>query len=188
MKRSLFPELLIAAVALATAAAGAYALSGAPGTVVAVIVFAALALAVAAWLLPAPSQASQAPEQSDDNRHPTTWFHNYWRQRERVNAGTKSMASYQTGLGPQLQHLLAARLGERHGVNVYADPQAARRLFCVRPQDQELWVWVAPSHGQQLGHEEGGPETAPNGLRGSAEAPGIPPAVLARLVRKLENL
>jgi hypothetical protein len=185
VKRSLVPELVIAALALVAAAGGAYALSGAPGAVVAVVAFAALALVVTAWLLPLSPAPPQTREQLDENRRPTTWFHNYWRQRERVEAGTKSMASYRSSLGPQLQNLLAARLGETHGINLYTDPEAARRLFCARPRDQELWPWVAPARPGPPEDNAGEPE--PSASKGK-EAPGIPPAVLARLVQRLENL
>ena len=39
------------------------------------------------------------------------------------------MAAYQAGLRGQLEHLLASRLAERHGISLYDDPAAARRVF-----------------------------------------------------------
>jgi hypothetical protein len=90
----------------------------------------------------------------------------------RLNEGTLSGSSYQLGLGPHLEHLLAARLSERHGVNLYREPEAARQLLCANPRDDDLWAWVDPMR------------PAP----GPVDAPGIPPRALARLVQRLEQL
>lgn len=187
MKVSLVPELSIAVLALGAAAGGAYALGGMAGVAVAVVAFAAVALAIAAWLLPTSPGPPTAPGVADESRRPTTWFHNFWRLEARLQNGSKSMASYQAELGPQLQHLLAARLAEHHGINLYAEPEAARELFCVRPHDAELWAWVAPPARRGEGEAEDGPEPAFSG-RGDKEARGIPRGALARLVRKLETL
>ena len=50
-----------------------------------------------------------------------------------------SQGFYDSELRPVLEHLLAARLAERHGVNLYQDPDAARRLLCRNPRDADLW-------------------------------------------------
>ena len=44
-----------------------------------------------------------------------------------------------------LEHLLAARLAERHGVHLYQDPEAARRLLCRSGRDADLWPWIDPA-------------------------------------------
>jgi hypothetical protein len=81
-----------------------------------------------------------------------------------------------------LEHLLAARLAERHGVHLYQDPDAARRLLCRRPRDADLWPWIEPV-----------PEP-PEGARPQTRAskagtePGIPRRTLARLIDRLESL
>src|SRR6266852_6178663 len=48
----------------------------------------------------------------------------YWRKRARVAEGTQSMAAYNAGLRLTLEHLLASRLSERHGISLYEDPAA----------------------------------------------------------------
>ena len=166
------PELAIAGAALAAGAGGAYALAGTPGAVVTVVAFAALTLAVASRLVPAPAPATERPEIPDERRRATTWFRNYWRLQANVREGSQYRTSYESRLGPQLQHLLAARLSERHGVNLYSDPDAARRLLCARQRDNDLWAWVDPGRAPYPG----------------GEAPGIPSGTLARLVRRLEQL
>ena len=55
-----------------------------------------------------------------------------------------SKGFYQGELRPVLEHLLAARLAERHGVHLYQDPDAARRLLCRHPRDADLWAWIDP--------------------------------------------
>ena len=75
-----------------------------------------------------------------------------------------------------LEHLLAARLAERHGVNLYQDPDAARRLLCRNPRDADLWPWIDPDTR---------PETAG---ADAAERRGIPRRTLARLIDRLEKL
>ena len=82
--------------------------------------------------------------------------------------------SYDTELRPVLEHLLAARLAERHGVHLYQDPDAARRLLCGQPRDAGLWRWIDP-------------QTRPQ-ARDSQERRGIPSRTLARLIDRLEKL
>ncbi len=55
------------------------------------------------------------------------------------------MVSYDAELRPDLQHLLAARLAERHGVSLYADPAQARRLLLTGSRDASLWYWLDPA-------------------------------------------
>jgi hypothetical protein len=75
-----------------------------------------------------------------------------------------------------LEHLLAARLAERHGVHLYQDPDAARRLLCRHPRDADLWPWIDPQTR---------PETS---ARGATSERGIPRRTLARLIDRLERL
>ena len=137
-----------------------------------VLVFAALSLVVVNRLL-APFEGSPArPEIPTGRRLPTGSFINYWRWRTDLADAMGSMASYHTGLGPDLEHLLAARLSERHGVSLYREPDVARRLLCARARDLDLWPWVDPGRP----------------MAGRLEGPGIPPRTLARLVQRLERL
>ena len=61
-----------------------------------------------------------------------------------VQSSCERLSFYQAELRPVLEHLLAARLAERHGVNLYGDPEAARRLLCRTSRDADLWAWVDP--------------------------------------------
>ena len=56
------------------------------------------------------------------------------------------MTAYEAGFRGQLEHLLASRLAERHGVSLYDDPAAARRVFAGgSPGHDSLWPWVDPA-------------------------------------------
>jgi hypothetical protein len=72
-------------------------------------------------------------------------------------------ARYDTVMRPQLQRLFAARLAERHGVEMYRTPQRARALVGA-----ELWPWIDPG------------TTAPQ--------PTLPEPVLRSLLDRLETL
>jgi hypothetical protein len=146
--RSAVPEICVAAAVIAVAAAAGYAAAGLPG--------AALMVTCGAVDVEAIPAA----------------FTGYWRKRAGLVDGTKSMTGYDAELRGTLQHLLAARLAERHGVSLDEDPAAARRLLCPRPRDDGLWYWIDPAR----------PPTT-TGTR-----PGIPPRTLARLINRLEQL
>jgi hypothetical protein len=75
-----------------------------------------------------------------------------------------------------LEHLLAARLAERHGVHLYANPEAARRLLCRTSRDADLWQWIDPA------------TRPPVTNRGATTERGIPRRTLTRLVDRLERL
>jgi hypothetical protein len=92
-----------------------------------------------------------------------------------ANSAQDAMASrpaYEEALRPHLEHLLAARLSERHGVNLYTQPEAARSVLCANGKDLDLWRWVDPGRS----------------ITGRAEGPGIPASTLARLVQRMEQL
>ena len=69
----------------------------------------------------------------------------YSHRRFMVQTAMTSEGFYDSELRPVLEHLLAARLAERHGVNLYQDPAAARRLLCRNPRDADLWPWIDPA-------------------------------------------
>ena len=73
------------------------------------------------------------------------------------------------------QLLLAARLAERHGVHLYQNPDAARRLLCRRPRDADLWPWIDPE--QTLDADER-----------AGQKNSIPGRTLSRLITRLEQL
>src|ERR1700733_11661983 len=97
----------------------------------------------------------------------------YSHRRFVVQNSVSNRAFYDLELRPVLEHLLAARLSERHGVNLYQDPAAARRLFCKHRGDTALWRWIAPDGVNEQ------PQT---------NRRGIPRHVLLRLIERLEKL
>jgi hypothetical protein len=167
------PELVTAAVLVAAAAVAGYLMAGWTGLSVVVIAAAAIALLVLRALLPqlTPDQAKKAREK------PTArTLSGYSHRRFVVQTASSSLAFYNGELRPVLEHLLAARLAERHGVNLYQDPAAARGLLCRTPRDARLWAWIDPSAR---------PKEPP---RGHSEQRGIPQRTLARLIDRLEQL
>jgi hypothetical protein len=167
------PELVIAGVVVAVAAAVGYVLAGWAGLSVAVTAGAAAAVLVLRYLLPTltPDTARKAREKPQ-----ARLLRGYSHRRFVVHSAIASRGFYQGELRPVLEHLLAARLAERHGVHLYQDPDAARRLLCRRPRDADLWPWIDPAS------RPGTPEP-----KASTE-PGIPRRTLARLIDRLERL
>jgi hypothetical protein len=179
------PELVIAGVVIVAGAAVGYVLAGWAGLSVAVTAGAAAAIVVLRYLLPAltPDAARKAREKPQ-----ARLLSGYSHRRSVVHNAIASRGFYQGELRPLLEHLLAARLAERHGVHLYQDPDAARRLLCRRPRDADLWPWIEPT----LEIPEGA--QAPEGARPRARAskastePGIPRRTLACLIDRLERL
>jgi len=162
------PELVIAGVLAAAAAVAGYLMAGWTGLSVV-----AIALLVLRALLPqlTPDQSRKAREK------PTArTLSGYSHRRFVVRTASSSLAFYNGELRPVLEHLLAARLTERHGVNLYQDPAAARGLLCRSPRDAGLWAWIDPA---------GRPKEP---ARGHSEQPGIPRRTLAHLIDRLEQL
>jgi hypothetical protein len=164
------PELTIAAVAVVVAAAGGYALADWDGMAVVAITAAAIAVVVLRSLLPqgiadAVKRAREKPAAKA--------VKGYSHRRFVVQNSVSNRAFYDLELRPVLEHLLAARLSERHGVNLYQDPAAARRLFCKHRGDTALWRWIAPDGVNEQ------PQT---------NRRGIPRHVLLRLIERLEKL
>jgi hypothetical protein len=171
--RGTAPEIVIAAVAVAVAAAAGYATAGWAGLAVVAVATAAGAMVLLRALLPqlTPDAAKKAQEKQQA-RTLTGYSH----RRFVVQNAMTSQGYYDSELRPVLEHLLAARLAERHGVHLYQNPDAARRLLCRRPRDADLWAWIDP---------ESRPET-PASKAGTER--GIPRRTLARLIDRLERL
>jgi hypothetical protein len=155
------------------AAAAGYAMAGWAGLSVVAIATAAAAMLVLRALLPqlTPDAAKKAREKPSART-----LSGYSHRRFVVQTAMTSRGFYDTELRPVLEHLLAARLAERHGVHLYQDPAAARTLLCRNPRDADLWPWIDPGTR---------PETA---ARNSTERRGIPRPTLARLIDRLEKL
>lgn len=165
-------ELSVAGVVLGGAAAGTFALGGNGGALIAVIGFSALGLAVLAILLPPRRTQSERPELAFNRMTSSLPFGGYWRILHQVQASARSKAMFDAMLRPQLEQLLAARLSQRHGVNLYRQPERARQIFTSTPGASRLWEWVDP--GRPVASEDG---------RG-----GIPRRSLEELVKRIERL
>ena len=174
--RGTTPELLIAAVLVAAVGVAGYATAGWAGLAVVAVATTAIAMAVLRVLLPAamPDQARTAREKAQART-----LSGYSHRRFVVQTASESLGFYQGELRPLLEHLLAARLAERHGVNLYTDPEAGRRLLCRSTKDADLWPWIDPAQGSAR------PETA---TRDAGPQPGIPRRTLARLIDRLERI
>jgi hypothetical protein len=173
------PELIIAALAVTATAAAGYAVAG-PGALALVAVAAGvISLIVLRTLVRPPSLASSAEDVSGpDPAVPApvlSSFSRQWRRQSRLGDAQASMTAYEAGLRGQLEHLLASRLAERHGISLYDDPAAARQAFTRgSPGYESLWRWVDPGRPA---------EPSPPG-----DQPGIPYRTLARLLDRLEHL
>ena len=184
------PELAVATVTVAAAAAASYALAGPRALPVVLVVAAAAALVALRWLLP-PVAPPPAVDGGADTIATGWSSYRYWRSVSDLRDGVAARAAYETRLRPALEHLLAARLAERLGINLYTEPAQARRLLCRAGRDDDLWAWIDPA---QAGPETGGgpaaadaPEERP-ATRAAGERPGIPRRTLERLINRLEQL
>ncbi len=163
------PELVIAGLLTGSATVTALLFGGLGAGCL--VLAAAAVLALCTLRLAAPAGAAPGPAEERELRTGTS-FTGFWRKRSMVNDATQTMAGYDMELRGILQNLLAARLAERHGISLYHDPAAARRLL-LRGQDQSLWFWLDPAR--------------PPAPEGSPRA-GIPPRTLAALLNRLEKL
>jgi hypothetical protein len=166
------PELAIAGVTVAATALAGGAVAGWPG--VATVATAAAALSIVVLRGLAPRSAAQAVRRARDKQVART-IAGYAQRRFIVSSSLATRAFYESDLRPVLEHLLAARLAEHHGVNLYTDPAAARAVFCRSRGDEALWYWVDPA------------QALPSPER-DMQWHGIPRRTLARLVNRLEQL
>jgi hypothetical protein len=165
------PELIIATVVVAAAALAGGALAGWPGVATVAIATAGLGLVVLRAL--APRVAEQSIRTAREKRAARS-ISGYAQRCFVVTSGLANWAFYQSDLRPILEHLLAARLAERHGINLYQDPAAARKAFCRTRGDAALWRWIDPAEAALEGRDRQGH--------------GIPRRTLARLIDRLEQL
>ena len=168
--RALRPELSITFIMVISTAIAAYGYAG----------FAAAIGTLTAWaiviviLLRALVPVTPAKSASDEDRqlHSQGSYIGFWRKRGVLVDAAINMRSYDADLRPTLQHLLAARLAERHGVSLYADPEAARRLLLAGEPDDTLWYWLDPAR--------------PAEQRSTRQ--GIPQRTLTAIIDRLERL
>jgi hypothetical protein len=166
------PELLIAAVAVAVAALAAAAVSGWPGVVVVAAAATVLALVVLRGTIPRSSaQAFRRAKVKQQARS----ISGYGQRRFVVATSLGSRSAYESDLRPVLEHILAARLADSHGVNLYTEPEAARRAFCRTRADQSLWPWIDPAQALNTDDRQ-------------RQRQGIPRRTLGHLITRLEQL
>lgn len=168
--RASAPELAAAAFGVLVTALAVYGYAGPPAAVAVLAGCAVAAIAYLRLLVPAADRTEIREALSYGQA--TTSFLGIWRKHVTLRDAFARMMSYDVELRPALQHLLAARLAQRHGVSLYADPAAAQRLLLPGPHDDALWFWLDP--GRQA-------ETDP-------ERPGIAPRSLAAILDRLERL
>jgi hypothetical protein len=170
-------EVIIAAILVAVAAVAALLVAGWPGVAVVAVVTTALTLLALRGLAPRP--ASQSARQARKRDAAGSRITGYSQRKFMVSSAMTSREFYENDLRAVLEHLLAARLAERHGLNLYTDPDAARRAFVAAPADMAAWNWIDPAQ-------------RPAGPAGSSAATpaghGIPRRALTRLIDRLEHL
>jgi hypothetical protein len=170
--RDAVPELIVAAIAVVVAALAGAAVSGWPGVVVAAAAATVLALVILRGTIPRSSaQASRRTKAKPVARS----IFGYGQRRFIVATSFTSRALYESDLRPVLEHILAARLADGHGVNLYTDPAAARSAFCRTRADESLWPWIDPAQALNTDDRQ-------------RQRQGIPRRTLARLITRLEQL
>ena len=175
--RGTTPELLTAGLVVTAAAVAGWAVAGWAGlTVVAVASAASVMVLVRALLPQLTPDAARKALQKPRARTLTGYSH----RRFVVHNAMTSQNYYNVELRPVLEHLLAARLAERHDINLYQDPEKARRLLCRNPRDDGLWRWIDPTTRPEHPTREG-PHPGHEGR-------GIPRHTLSRLIDRLEKL
>lgn len=85
---------------------------------------------------------------------------------------TAERGGYERGLRRELTRLAAARLAERHGVNLFRNPQAAARLIGT-----DLWPLVDPATLAAAGSDRPG-----------GRPPEVPVRAVAELIERLERM
>jgi hypothetical protein len=175
--RGTTPELLTAGIVVTAAAVAGYAVAGWAGLTVVAVAAAASVMVLVRTLLPqlTPDAARKARE-----RPRARILTGYSHRRFVVHNAMTSQNYYDLELRPVLEHLLAARLAERHGVHLYQDPAGARQLLCRTPRDGGLWRWIDPATRPD--------RSARDGPHPGHDGRGIPRHTLARLIDRLEKL
>ncbi|HYK31675.1 MAG TPA: hypothetical protein VEV63_06920 [Streptosporangiaceae bacterium] len=164
-------ELTIAACLVLALTAAAWALLGAGTAGIVALICVALGLVAMRTLIEPHTEPDEQPDTYYDA--PTQSFSGFWRTQFELNAGTKSLNAWDLNTRHRLQNLLAARLSERHGISLLAEPEAARRAFIGTSRRTDLWYWIDPER-----------PTPPD----AAARPGIPARTLAALIQRLEQL
>ena len=169
--RALRPELIIIVIMVISTAVAAYGYAGSAAAFATLAVWAVVILVLFRVLVQV-TPAQYASHEEDRQLHSQGSYIGFWRKRGVLVDASINMRSYDADLRPTLQHLLAARLAERHGVSLYADPEAARRLLLAGEPDDALWYWLDPAR--------------PPEQRSTRQ--GIPQRTLTAIIDRLERL
>ena len=164
-------ELTIAACLVFALTAAAWRLFGPAAAGIVALICVALGLAAMRTLIEPHTDPQAQPDTYYDA--PTQQFAGFWRTQFELGASTKSLSAWDLNTRHRLQNLLAARLSERHGISLLAEPEAARRAFIGSSRRTDLWYWIDPER-----------PTPPD----ASSRPGIPPRTLAALIQRLEQL
>jgi hypothetical protein len=165
-------ELAVAAGLVVALATAAWVLFGPATSGIVVLCCAAVSLVALRALINRPARPADLPEVRPDA--PATSFAGFWRMQTDISAAITSLSAWDNNTRRRLQNLLAARLAERHGISLAADPQAARTVFIGdRDSRVQLWYWIDPQRPT---------------LDDAAARRGIPPRVLTALIHRLEQL
>lgn len=170
--RPALPELIVAAILVTVAALAAGVVAGWPGVVIVAAATAVIALLLLRGVI--PRSAAQAGRQQRDKQRAQS-ISGYAQRRFIVATSLTSRPMYESDLRPVLEHILAARLAENHAVNLYTEPDKARRAFCRTRRDESLWLWIDPAQVLDPDQRVG-------------QSRGIPSRTLSRLITRLEQL
>ncbi len=170
-------EIAIAGCAVAAAAVAGYALAGPAAIALVAMVSGVAGLVLLRYLVPPPPAAPPGEDVTGpDPAVPPpvlSTFSTTWRRQSRLADAQAARTAYEAGLRPQLEHLLASRLAESHGISLYDDPAAARDAFTGgQPGYDGLWTWIDPARPAVT----------------DTDQPGIPFRTLARIIDRLERL
>ena len=145
------------------AVAGAFA--GAAGILVAVsgIVVVATVVLLVRTPAPPPPRRRSRPGPPVENAP----FRAYRQVAEQLSWAAVSRRHYDLITRPLLTALAAARLADRHRVDLHADPDAARAVV-----GEDVWPWIDPA-----------PEPSRNG-----QPPGVGPQTLSLIFGRLEEI
>lgn len=156
-------RLLVTLGALVVVAGTAAA--GAAGLLVSVSVLAGVAVLVLALRLPgaAPARHRPRPGPGVDNEP----YRAYRQVAEQLSWADVSPRHYDLVTRPLLTRLAAARLADRHRVDLWTDPAGARAVL-----GDDVWTWVDPARDASR----------------DSQPPGIGPETLTRIVDRLESL
>jgi len=170
--RPAIPELIIAAIAVIAGVTAGGAVAGWPGVVSVTAVTSVIALLLLRGII--PRSAAQALRQKQDKQRARA-ISGYAQRRFLVATSLTSRPMYESDLRPVLEHILAARLAENHAVNLYTEPDEARKAFCRTRGDANRWRWIDPARALDADERASKPR-------------GIPGRTLARLITRLEQL